>query len=60
MAPKVVIGPEDRFIGRKEISSLVPYTVQHVPVLEHAGNFPGRFASGRTELPGWNGKCAIE
>lgn len=46
MAPKVVIGPEDRFIGRKEIRGLVPYSVQHLLVLEHAGTFPKRIRIG--------------
>ncbi len=45
-ASTVVIGPEDRFIGRKEIRGLVPYTVQHLLVLEHAGQFPGRIRIG--------------
>jgi len=44
--PKVVVGPEDRFIGRKEIRILVPYSVAHLRLLERAGNFPGRIRLG--------------
>ena len=45
-ASKVVIGPEDRFISKKELRGLVPYTVQHLSVLELAGKFPRRIRIG--------------
>jgi predicted DNA-binding transcriptional regulator AlpA len=40
------VGIDDRFIGKKEVRSLVPYTVQHLRVLEHASEFPGRIRIG--------------
>jgi prophage regulatory protein len=44
--PPIVVGIDDRFIGKKEVRSLVPYTVQHLRVLEHASEFPGRIRIG--------------
>ena len=42
----MVIGPEDRFICKKVIRTLVPYAVQHLYFLEHAGKIPGRIRIG--------------
>lgn len=46
MSPKVVIGPDDRFIGKKELRTLVLYSSAHVRLLEIAGKFPGRIQIG--------------
>jgi prophage regulatory protein len=67
MVPKVVIGPEDRFISKKELRGLVPYAVQYLLVLEHAGKFPGRIRIGENrsvwlerEVRDWmNARCGI-
>lgn len=46
VCPKAVVGPNDRFVGRKEICNLVPYSLPHLRLLERAGNFPGRVRLG--------------
>lgn len=40
------VKPDDRFIGAKEISSVVPFTPQHLRVLEKEGRFPARISLG--------------
>ena len=46
MSPKVIVEPDDRFIGKKELRTLVLYTVEHIRNLELAGEFPGRIRIG--------------
>jgi prophage regulatory protein len=46
MSPKIIIGIDDRFVGRKELQSLLPYTVNHLRLLELAGEFPVRIRIG--------------
>ncbi len=50
MSPKVVIGPDDRFIGKKELKTLVLYSGAHVRILEIAGKFPGRIQIGENRV----------
>jgi len=45
-APRRVFGPDDRFIGKKELRRLVLYSSQHVRKLEAAGQFPRRVRIG--------------
>lgn len=41
-----------RIITQKELSSLVPYTPQHIRRLEKAGEFPRRMQLGQNRI-GW-------
>lgn len=40
------VGIDDRFIGKKDVRRIVPFTVQHLRRLELAGEFPGRIRLG--------------
>lgn len=50
LSPRVVIGPDDRFIGKKELRALVSYSPQYVRVLEMEGTFPGRIRIGSNRV----------
>lgn len=45
-----VIGPNDRFVSKKELRSLVLYSPQRVRVLELEGEFPRRIWIGRNRV----------
>ncbi len=46
MSAKVIVGPDDRFIRKKELRTLVLYSDEHIRKLELAGGFPGRIRIG--------------
>lgn len=45
-----VLGPNDRFVSKKELRSLVLYSPQRVRVLELEGEFPRRIWIGRNRV----------
>ena len=58
---------EDRFIGSKELSKIVPFSRQHIHQLEKAGQFPKRRKIGKrrvawllSEIQGWMDEKSME
>lgn len=56
---RVIIKPGDRFISKKELRTLVPYTVNHLSTLEREGKFPRRVPLGRKRV-GWLEREVVE
>jgi len=44
------LGPEDRFVGKKELKDLVLYSPQHVRLLELEHQFPARVQIGENRV----------
>jgi prophage regulatory protein len=45
-ANRVVVDANERFIGKAELRTIVPYTPQHIRLLELKGRFPPRIRIG--------------
>jgi len=45
-AGKVIVDANERFIGKPELLSIVPYSHQHIRLLELKGQFPPRIPIG--------------